>query len=93
MNYYLYGVMYLLSIFIVSYFYSQILITLLGIEILILRVLIIISYLFYINNILLLLLYFLVFVVCEGVLGLTLLVILIRSLGNDNLSQLNLLLW
>lgn len=59
----------------------------------ILRTLILLSYILLINNLLLILLYYLVFVVCEGVLGLTLLIYLIRNRGNDNLSLLNLILW
>lgn len=85
--------MYLLSIFIVSYFYSQVLLVLLRIEFLILRTLIILRYILIINEIILLLLYFLLFVVCEGVLGLTLLIYLIRRFGRDNLSVLSLILW
>lgn len=73
--------------------YSQILLTLLRIEFLILSILIILSYIFFINNILYLLLYYLVIVVCEGVIGLTLLVLLIRNKGNDNINFLNLILW
>lgn len=37
--------------------------------------------------------YYLVFVVCERVLGLTLLLILIRLKGNDRMKVLNLILW
>nr|YP_002970757.1 NADH dehydrogenase subunit 4L [Helotrephes sp. NKMT027]ACJ69569.1 NADH dehydrogenase subunit 4L [Helotrephes sp. NKMT027] len=39
------------------------------------------------------LLFFLVFSVCEGVLGLSILVNLIRSHGNDNIITLSSLLW
>lgn len=79
--------------FIICYLYSQILITLLRIEFLILRILLTLRYTLLINNILYLLMYYLVFVVCEGVLGLTLLVSLIRNNGNDNINFLNLILW
>lgn len=64
-----------------------------SIEFLILRVIIVLSYNLIINNILYLLIYYLVFVVCEGVMGLTLLVSLIRNNGNDNIKILNLILW
>jgi len=40
-----------------------------------------------------LILYYLVFVVCERVLGLTLIILLIRRFGNDNIFILNLILW
>lgn len=63
------------------------------IEFLILRVLILLSYLFYVNNLIFIIIYYLVFVVCEGVLGLTLLVYLIRNNGNDNINLLNLVIW
>lgn len=58
-----------------------------------LRTLIVLVYSINIYNYLLLIFYYLIFVVCERVLGLTLLIVLIRSIGNDNLRFLNLLLW
>lgn len=67
--------------------------TLLVIEILILRIFLIIIFLLRLYKLNLLLLYFLVFVVCERVLGLTLLVYIVRNNGNDNLINLNLILW
>lgn len=50
------------------------------------------SLILFINCNLLLLLYYLVFVVCESVLGLTLLILIIRSYGNDNINLLNLII-
>lgn len=76
-----------------SYYYSQILLTLLSMEFLILRVLLILRYNLYVYKMLYLLIYYLVFVVCESVLGLTLLICLIRTNGNDNINLLNLILW
>lgn len=58
-----------------------------------LRVLINLCFIFYLNNLLYFIIYFLIFVVCESVLGLTLLIYLIRSKGNDNIKILNLILW
>lgn len=75
------------------YFYSQILLTLLSMEFLMLRLLLILRINLYFYNLLYLLIYYMVFVVCESVLGLTLLVYLIRSNGNDNIRILNLMLW
>nr|YP_011003922.1 NADH dehydrogenase subunit 4L [Eurytoma acutibialis]WPS67062.1 NADH dehydrogenase subunit 4L [Eurytoma acutibialis] len=85
--------MFFFSMFMMCYMYSQILMTLLSMEFLMLSILLTLSYNLLINNMLYLLMYYLVFVVCEGVLGLTLLVSLIRNNGNDNMNFLNLILW
>lgn len=85
--------MVIFSLFIISYFYSQILLVLLRIEFLILRTFMILSQILIIRRLIVLMLYFLFFVVCEGVLGLTLLVFYIRTIGNDNLRNLDLILW
>nr|AZL93227.1 NADH dehydrogenase subunit 4L [Eurytoma sp. ZJUH_2016013] len=93
MNYFIYLIMFIFSLFMMVYFYSQILLTLLSMEFLMLSVLMNLSYNLYVNNMMFMLMYFLVFVVCEGVLGLTLLINLIRNNGNDNMKFLNLLMW
>nr|ANH79475.1 NADH dehydrogenase subunit 4L [Eurytoma sp. TJS-2016] len=93
MIYYMYSVMFIFSIFFMGYFYSQILLTLLSMEFLMLSIFMLLSYNLYLMNMLFMIMYYLVFVVCEGVLGLTLLVILIRSMGNDNMKIMNLNLW
>lgn len=49
------------------------------------------SLLIYLSLNLIIIFYYLVFVVCERVLGLTLLVIYVRNFGNDRIKFLNLL--
>lgn len=72
--------------------HKHIIISLLRLEFIILRLFCYLSVLLsFIIRDLYILLIFLTFRVCEGVLGLSCLVILIRSHGNDNLISINLL--
>ena len=93
LNNYLFLFICIISIFIFINFYKQILIILLRLEFLILRLLILINRMIILNNRIIIILYFLIFIVCERVLGLTLLIILIRSYGNDNVKLLRLIIW
>ena len=68
-------------------------ITLMRLEFLMLMILLIFRFHIFLLNNLILILYYLVFVVCESVLGLTMLILLIRSYGNDNIKLINLILW
>lgn len=62
------------------------------IEFIILNLLITINYLLFNNN-LTLILFYLTFCVCEGVILLTLLILIIKNYGNDSNNFYNLLLW
>lgn len=84
--------MFLCSSIIYSYFYNYLLLTLLTIELIMLSLLLLLFLNMIVLNILLIL-YYLVFVVCEGVLGLSLLILLIRRFGNNNIYMISLLLW
>nr|YP_010591424.1 NADH dehydrogenase subunit 4L [Stethoconus japonicus]UFQ24463.1 NADH dehydrogenase subunit 4L [Stethoconus japonicus] len=73
---------------------KHLLLTLLGLEYLVLCIYMGMSYfLVYLYGDMYLIMIFLCFSVCEGVLGLSLLVTLIRSYGNDQVNILSLLLW
>nr|WDE24470.1 NADH dehydrogenase subunit 4L [Psyllaephagus sp.] len=85
--------MFFISLFMFTYFYNHLIITLISLEFLMLSFFMLFFFLvsfFYLNKLIML---FLIMVVCESVLGLTLLLILIRSKGNENVKHLNLLLW
>nr|AZL93512.1 NADH dehydrogenase subunit 4L [Torymus sp. ZJUH_2016035] len=90
---YCFFLMSLMSIFLFLYFYNQLILTLMSLEFLMLSILMIFSLYMFIMNNLILILYYLVFVVCESVLGLTMLIMLIRSYGNDNMNLVNLIMW
>uniref|UniRef100_A0AAU7BNG0 NADH-ubiquinone oxidoreductase chain 4L n=1 Tax=Psyllaephagus populi TaxID=3122998 RepID=A0AAU7BNG0_9HYME len=85
--------MFFVSLFMFIYLYNHLIITLIGLEFLMLSFLMLFFFLisfFYLSKMIML---FLIMVVCESVLGLTLLLILIRSKGNENMKHLSLLLW
>nr|YP_009526469.1 NADH dehydrogenase subunit 4L [Pteromalus puparum]AYM35229.1 NADH dehydrogenase subunit 4L [Pteromalus puparum] len=88
----MYMFMFIMSTFMFVYMYNQILLTLISMEFMMLSLLMMLNNVF-INNSMILILFYLIFVVCESVLGLTMLIILIRSNGNDNIKLLNLNKW
>nr|AZL93473.1 NADH dehydrogenase subunit 4L [Pteromalus puparum] len=92
LNTYIYMFMFIMSTFMFVYMYNQILLTLISMEFMMLSLLMMLNNVF-INNSMILILFYLIFVVCESVLGLTMLIILIRSNGNDNIKLLNLNKW
>nr|YP_010305126.1 NADH dehydrogenase subunit 4L [Imosca coreana]ULR87032.1 NADH dehydrogenase subunit 4L [Imosca coreana] len=72
--------------------YKHLLIVLLSLEFIVLSIFFfLLTYLYYIENNLYLLMVFLVFSVCEGALGLSILVSMIRTHGNDYFQSFNLL--
>jgi len=75
--------MILIVLLIMVVYYKYILVILIIIEIIILNLSVILFYRFGMVNLEIYLIYFLVFMVCERVLGVTLLVIVVRFLGND----------
>nr|WMH03361.1 NADH dehydrogenase subunit 4L [Encyrtus aurantii] len=91
--YYFYLILFFNSMFMFVYFFYNIMLSLMALEFLMLSLLMILNFAVLFFGEMFLLMYFLVFVVCESVLGLTLLIILIRSKGNDNMKYFNLILW
>nr|UYR45755.1 NADH dehydrogenase subunit 4L [Merostenus sp.] len=87
---YLNLMMFIITLFMISYMYNHLFLTLISFEFMMLSVLLMLMIKF-LNLNMIYLFYYLVFVVCEGVLGLTLLILLIRSKGNDNLLMFNLM--
>lgn len=73
----------LVSILFVGFIYKYILILLILIELIVINVSLLIFLVFSIINIEFYLIYYLVFRVCEGVLGLRLLVMIVRFCGRD----------
>nr|YP_010555739.1 NADH dehydrogenase subunit 4L [Eupelmus anpingensis]UYR45768.1 NADH dehydrogenase subunit 4L [Eupelmus anpingensis] len=88
----LFIVMFLISMFMFSFCYSHIFMSLISLEFMMLSLLTLMFKVFEGIMEINMLLFFLVFVVCESVLGLTLLILLIRSNGNDSMNMLNLLI-
>nr|UZT67611.1 NADH dehydrogenase subunit 4L [Parnips nigripes] len=85
--------MYFMSCLLLTIMYNHLLMSLMSLEIMMLS-LMLMTYMFMLMlNFEYFLLFYLVFIVCEGVLGLTLLILLIRFKGMDKLYLLNLLLW
>nr|ACH81761.1 NADH dehydrogenase subunit 4l [Nasonia giraulti] len=93
LNTYFYIIMIIMSMLLFVYLYNQILMNLICLEFIMLSLLMLLSNLMLMNNSMIMVLFYLVFVVCESVLGLSLLIILIRSYGNDNVKLLNLNKW
>lgn len=93
LNYIFFNLIIFFSFFIIRINYSNILLILISLEFIILRIFMLLGIYIYENFRLILILYYLVFVICERVLGLTLLILLIRNYGNDNLNFLNLIIW
>nr|AEG25303.1 NADH dehydrogenase subunit 4L [Philotrypesis sp. JHX-2011] len=90
MNTYYIMMMFIFSMYMYIYYYSQLLMTLISLEFIMLSTLMMLNNMLMLNNSMILMLYYMVFVVCESVLGLTILIILIRSYGNDSMNLLNL---
>nr|YP_009565387.1 NADH dehydrogenase subunit 4L [Encyrtus infelix]QBA96089.1 NADH dehydrogenase subunit 4L [Encyrtus infelix]QBA96102.1 NADH dehydrogenase subunit 4L [Encyrtus infelix] len=66
---------------------------LMSLEFMMLSLLMFLNFLILIYGDTFILMYFLIFVVCESVLGLSMLIIFIRGKGNDNMKFLNLIMW
>nr|YP_010261485.1 NADH dehydrogenase subunit 4L [Haltichella nipponensis]UIB40567.1 NADH dehydrogenase subunit 4L [Haltichella nipponensis] len=62
-------------------------------EMIMISMLMLLTYLMYELSFVHMILYYLVFVVCESVLGLSIMLVIIRSKGNDNLKVTNMILW
>lgn len=75
------------------YLYNFVLLSLIILEFIILRLLLLMSIIIFKFIRIQFILYYLVFIVCESVYGLTLLILLIRDNGNRKINLLNLLLW
>nr|QSX81637.1 NADH dehydrogenase subunit 4L [Philotrypesis tridentata] len=90
-NIYYFLMMFIFSMFMFVFYYSQLLMTLISLEFIMLSTLMLLNNMLLLNNSMILILYFMVFVVCESVLGLTILIILIRTYGNDSMNLLNLM--
>nr|UZT67564.1 NADH dehydrogenase subunit 4L [Oberthuerella sharkeyi] len=84
---------YLISCLLLSIFYKHLLMSIMSLEMMMMSLL----YLFYLFMMLFnfefLLMYYLLIIVCEGVMGLTLLTLMIQFKGMDLLNSLNLNLW
>nr|YP_010688324.1 NADH dehydrogenase subunit 4L [Cheiloneurus elegans]WBR65752.1 NADH dehydrogenase subunit 4L [Cheiloneurus elegans] len=92
-NYYMYMFLVLINLFMFSFMYKFLMLTLISLEFLMLSVLMLLVFNFFIIEFENLLMYYLIFVVCESVLGLTLLLMMIRNKGNDSIKILSLMLW
>nr|YP_009944702.1 NADH dehydrogenase subunit 4L [Encyrtus sasakii]QGA47461.1 NADH dehydrogenase subunit 4L [Encyrtus sasakii]QGA47474.1 NADH dehydrogenase subunit 4L [Encyrtus sasakii]QGA74445.1 NADH dehydrogenase subunit 4L [Encyrtus sasakii]QGA74458.1 NADH dehydrogenase subunit 4L [Encyrtus sasakii] len=91
--YWFYLILFINFLMVFLTFYYNIMLTLMSLEFLMLTLLMILNFIIMFYGNLFILMYYLIFVVCESVLGLSLLIILIRSKGNDNMKNLNLILW
>nr|YP_010981226.1 NADH dehydrogenase subunit 4L [Exoristobia philippinensis]WOE90356.1 NADH dehydrogenase subunit 4L [Exoristobia philippinensis] len=93
LNYYLYSYMFIINLFMFSCFYNFLMLTLMSLEFLMLSILSLLILNLSMINLENFIFLYLIFVVCESVLGLTLLLMLIRSKGNDNTKILSMILW
>nr|YP_010555017.1 NADH dehydrogenase subunit 4L [Ooencyrtus plautus]UYP50997.1 NADH dehydrogenase subunit 4L [Ooencyrtus plautus] len=93
LNYYLYFYMFVMNLFLYSSMFQFLMLTLMSLEFLMLSTLMLMMMNFMFLNMENFILFFLIFIVCESVLGLTLLLMLIRNQGNDNSKILLLNLW
>nr|QGA74534.1 NADH dehydrogenase subunit 4L [Encyrtus rhodococcusiae]QGA74549.1 NADH dehydrogenase subunit 4L [Encyrtus rhodococcusiae]QGA74561.1 NADH dehydrogenase subunit 4L [Encyrtus rhodococcusiae] len=91
--YWFYMILFINFLVVFLAFYYNIMLTLMSLEFLMLTLLMILNFIIMFYGNLFIMMYYLIFVVCESVLGLSLLIILIRSKGNDNMKNLNLILW
>lgn len=86
--------MYLLTCIYLFFFYKYLLIVLIRIEFIIMIILLNIFFIIVIIEVnIIYTIYYLTVIVCEGALGLSLLVIIIRIYGNDYLNSLRLIKW
>nr|QSS48567.1 NADH dehydrogenase subunit 4L [Kradibia gibbosae] len=92
-NYYLYIFMFMYSATLFCYLFNQVLPTLIMLEFMMLSLLLLLSLLSIKLMNYMIILYYLIFVVCESVYGLMMLILLMRSYGNNNVKTLNLNLW
>nr|AZL93279.1 NADH dehydrogenase subunit 4L [Helorus sp. ZJUH_2016017] len=92
LNEYFFFIMFLLCLIILTFFFFNFFLILLFMEYMIFS-LYMYMYVFSLNNLMKLsfLFIYLPFCVCEGVLGLSLLVLFIRYVGNDKIKSLNLI--
>nr|YP_010703307.1 NADH dehydrogenase subunit 4L [Anastatus shichengensis]WCO11510.1 NADH dehydrogenase subunit 4L [Anastatus shichengensis] len=93
LNYYFFLNLFIFFCFMFSMFYNQIFMSLMMMEFMMIMLFMFLLSIFIHLNLSILMLYYLVFVVCESVLGLTLLILMFRGYGNDNLKLINLLMW
>nr|YP_009944728.1 NADH dehydrogenase subunit 4L [Encyrtus rhodococcusiae]QGA74523.1 NADH dehydrogenase subunit 4L [Encyrtus rhodococcusiae] len=91
--YWFYMILFINFLVVFLAFYYNIMLTLMSLEFLMLTLLMILNFIIMFYGNLFIMMYYLIFVVWESVLGLSLLIILIRSKGNDNMKNLNLILW
>lgn len=75
--------MYIIILVILIFIYKFILVVLIVVELIILNISLIIYIVFRLVNLEVFIIYYLVFRVCEGVLGLTLLILIVRFHGNE----------
>nr|YP_011004821.1 NADH dehydrogenase subunit 4L [Leptomastidea bifasciata]WPT46962.1 NADH dehydrogenase subunit 4L [Leptomastidea bifasciata] len=93
MNYYIYFFMFIFSLYLYSFFFNNVMLMLMSLEFMMLSLMLMLMNLFLLINCEKLILLYLIFVVCESVLGLIMLINLIRFNGNDNMKFMNLILW
>lgn len=77
-----------------SYFYKHLLLTLIRLEFIIINIVLNIYIIFFILNLrFYIILFFICISVCERILGLSVLIFIVRLIGNDYIKILNLIKW
>nr|YP_010936699.1 NADH dehydrogenase subunit 4L [Apanteles gelechiidivoris]WKW91669.1 NADH dehydrogenase subunit 4L [Apanteles gelechiidivoris]WLN31487.1 NADH dehydrogenase subunit 4L [Apanteles gelechiidivoris] len=85
-------ILFLISIFMYSSFYKHLLMSLISLEFMILNLSLMMYYnLYYLKLNMFLMSFFWTISVCESIMGLTILVFLVRKLGNDFTKMLNII--
>nr|YP_009130789.1 NADH dehydrogenase subunit 4L [Ibalia leucospoides]AIK21710.1 NADH dehydrogenase subunit 4L [Ibalia leucospoides] len=85
--------MYMMSLMMFTILYKYLLMSLMSLEMMMMSLLMMIYLVLLNKSFEYFLLFYLLFIVCEGVLGLSLLILLIRFKGLDKLNSINLMLW
>nr|AZL93086.1 NADH dehydrogenase subunit 4L [Amblyjoppa sp. ZJUH_2016002] len=94
LDYYVSLYLYMISCFMLSYFYKHLLLTVISLEfMMIFLVYNMFTILIIIQSSLYLMIMFLTVAVCEGALSLSLIVLLVRFYGNDYINSLVILKW
>nr|AHA52472.1 NADH dehydrogenase subunit 4L [Therophilus festivus] len=94
MNFYFNFMLCIFSILIFTLFYKHILLTLISLEFIMINLMMIIYYILLNFNMNMIFIFiFFTISVCESVIGLSLLILLIRYMGNDYMKIMNLMKW
>nr|UZT67520.1 NADH dehydrogenase subunit 4L [Figites sp. ZJUH 20220009] len=91
MNFMIYT--YIMSCLLLTILYTHLLMTLMTMEIMMMNLMMMMFSMLLLLNMEYFILFYLLIIVCEGVLGLTLMILMIKHKGNDKLKSISLKMW